>query len=258
MAKIVTLLTDFGLSDSYVAQIKGVILSQHPDARMVDITHMVPPQDILYASRSLANAWSYFPKGTIHMVIVDPAVGTNRERLVVESKGHFFVAPDNGLLSFLSFDPASKFYNINLQNIKVSNPSFTFEGRDVFAPAVNALLSGTRPSDMGLHTQHVREIHFPKPQMHQDNIEGEIISFDHYGNMVTNITRDHMSGFDYQIQVGNVMIGKMAKTYADMIPGELLALINSSGYLELSVSGGSARDKFNFTRGQKVKLLKVH
>lgn len=258
MAKIVTLLTDFGLSDSYVAQMKGVILSQHPDARLVDITHQVPPQDILYASRSLANAWSYFPKGTVHMVIVDPAVGTKRERLVVESKGHFFVAPDNGVLSFLSFDPSTKFYNINLQNIKVQNPSFTFEGRDVFAPAVNAILSGSRASDMGFHTQHVREIHFPKPLVHQDHIEGEIISFDHYGNMVTNITRDLVGDLAYQIQVGNIMVGKIAKTYADMVPGELLALVNSSGYLELSVSGGSAKEKFNFVRGQKVKLLKVH
>ena len=258
MSKIVTLLTDFGLSDSYVAQMKGVILSQHPDARLIDITHQVPPQDILYASRSLANAWSYFPKGTIHMVIVDPAVGTKRDRLVVESKGHFFVAPDNGCLSFLGFDPSTKFYKINLQNIKVQNPSFTFEGRDVFAPAVNALLAGSRPGDMGQVTQHIREINFPKPLVHQDHIEGEIISFDHYGNMVTNITRDLVGDLAYQIQVGNIMVGKIAKTYADMTPGELLALINSSGYLELSVSGGSAKEKFNFSRGQKVKLLKVH
>jgi S-adenosylmethionine hydrolase len=126
VAKIVTMLTDFGLSDSYVAQMKGVILSQHPDATIVDITHQVPPQDILYASRSLANAWSYFPKGTIHMVIVDPAVGTKRERLVVESKGHYFVAPDNGVLSLLKMDPSAKFYNINLQNIKVQKPKFYF------------------------------------------------------------------------------------------------------------------------------------
>lgn len=256
--KIVTLLTDFGLSDSYVAQMKGVILSQHPDTKLIDITHNVPPQDILYASRSLANAWSYFPKGTVHLVVVDPAVGTARERLVVESKGHFFVGPDNGVLSFLSHDPLAKFYNIYLKNIKVQNPSFTFEGRDVFAPAVNALLSGSRPTDMGHLTQHVRETHFPKPQMHQDHIEGEIISFDHYGNMVTNITRDLVGDLSFQIQMGNIMIGKIAKTYADMVPGELLALVNSSGYLELSVSGGNAREKFNFVRGQKVKLLKVH
>lgn len=258
MAKIVTMLTDFGLSDSYVAQMKGVILSQHPDATIVDITHQVPPQDILYASRSLANTWSYFPKGTIHMVIVDPAVGTKRERLVVESKGHYFVAPDNGVLSLLKMDPSAKFYNINLQNIKVQNPSFTFEGRDVFAPTVNSLLAGSRPGDLGQLTQQVREIHFPRPVVSADHIEGEIISFDHYGNMVTNITRDLVQGLDYQIQVGNIMIGKMAKTYADMVPGELLALINSSGYLELSVSGGNAQAKFNFVRGQKVKLLKVH
>ncbi|MEZ4846985.1 MAG: SAM-dependent chlorinase/fluorinase [Bdellovibrionota bacterium] len=256
--KIVTLLTDFGLSDSYVAQIKGVILTQHPDARLIDITHEVPPQDILYASRSLANTWSYFPKGTVHMVIVDPAVGTRRERLVAECNGHFFVAPDNGVLTLLKLNPTARFFNINLETIRVQNPSFTFEGRDVFAPAVNSLLSGSKPSDMGLIMQQIREMNFPAPVVTHDHIEGEIISFDHYGNMVTNITREHMSGFDYQIQVGNIMIGKMAKTYADMTPGELLALINSSGYLELSVSGGSARDKFNFARGQRVKLLKVH
>jgi S-adenosylmethionine hydrolase len=128
----------------------------------------------------------------------------------------------------------------------------------VFAPTVNALLAGSRPGDLGQLTQQVREIHFPRPVVSADHIEGEIISFDHYGNMVTNITRDLVQGLDYQIQVGNIMIGKMAKTYADMVPGELLALINSSGYLELSVSGGNAQAKFNFVRGQKVKLLKVH
>lgn len=256
--KIVTLLTDFGLSDSYVAQMKGVILSKHPDAQLIDITHNVPAQDVLYASRSLANSWSYFPAGTVHMIVVDPGVGTSRERLVVESKGHYFVAPDNGVLGFLSVNPATKFYNVNLARIQVQNPSATFEGRDVFAPAVNALLGGFKPGDMGYLTKDIKQIHFPKPTSNQDYIEGEIISFDHFGNMITNISSDLIGSLDFQIQIGNIMIGKISKTYSDVGSGELMALVNSSGYLELSVSGGSAQHLFRFKRGQKLKLLKVH
>jgi S-adenosylmethionine hydrolase len=258
MIKIVTMLTDFGLSDSYVAQMKGVILSKHPDARLIDITHDVPAQDILYASRSLSNVWSYFPKGTIHMVVVDPAVGTSRERLVVESRGHYFVAPDNGVLSFLSQDPTTKFYNVNLEQLQIQNPSFTFEGRDVFAPAVNAILSGMRPNEIGYLSKGICQIDFPKPQVQQHYIEGEIISFDHFGNMVTNISKDLVGGLEYQIQVGNIMINRICRTYADAKEGELMALVNSSGYLELSISSGNAKEKYRFLRGQKVKLIKVH
>ena len=176
----------------------------------------------------------------------------------MESNGHYFVAPDNGVLGFLTVNPSTKFYNVNLSRIKVQNPSATFEGRDVFAPAVNALLDGFKPGDMGYLTKDIQQIHFAQPVVHQDYVEGEIISFDHFGNMITNLSKELMGSLNYQIQIGNIMIEKISKTYADMEAGELMALVNSSGFLELSVSSGNAQQLFRFKRGQKVKLLKVH
>lgn len=253
---IVTLITDFGLSDPYVGSMKGVILGINPDVRIVDITHDVSPQNVNEAAFVLNRANSYFPEGTIHVVVVDPGVGGDRAVLAVETSRYTFLAPDNGVLKYI-FDeyPESKVYRVTNHDYFLEPVSRTFHGRDIFAPVAAHLSKGVGLESMGeLFSDFVRgEVH--QPEVGPGNIVGEIITIDRFGNGITNIGEDLLSGRKVaQIHVRSWTIDGLSRTYSDGREGEPVALIGSGGTLEISVWLGSAGEKMGFSIDDPVTV----
>lgn len=252
MTPIVTLTTDFGVTDPYVAMMKAVILGYHRECSLVDITHGVAPQSIIQAQWILKNTWHFFPPGTVHLAVVDPGVGTDRTRLLVEYEEHVFVGPDNGLFSFISPEKAKIW---GLRPSSGTNASRTFEGRDVFAHAVGKVLTGT-PKDAFADTK-TTWVRTPVPvaTFDAESIQGQIIYYDHFGNAITNIERIHYPwGQDVEVKVGERTIYGIVGTYQESKAGSLIALWNSFGLLEIAQSMGSARNALNLDLGSEVVI----
>jgi S-adenosylmethionine hydrolase len=253
VAPIVTLTTDFGLSDSYVASIKGVILSINPKARLVDISHQVPPQDILHGAFVLATAWSYFPRGTIHLAVVDPGVGTRRKAIAVSHKGHTFLAPDNGILSLALggvMPSGSRAIAITNPRYRLKRVSSTFHGRDIFAPAAAYLSRGLALGELGPALYRIKSLRVATPIRQPDgSLQGSVIHVDAFGNLVTNIRRGDARG-DITVRVGGRTIAGLSATYA--ASEGFLALWGSSDYLEIAVRDGNARRALKVKRGDPV------
>ena len=245
-AAIITLLTDFGTADGYVAEMKGVLLSAAREATIVDVSHEVPPQDIECARLALARYWRRFPTGTVHLVVVDPGVGTARAAIAVESDGRFLVGPDNGVLS-----PALLFAGARAVQLAVpATAAPTFHGRDLFAPVAAALSSGARLDELGqpLLAPVVRRT--PEPRRLADGgIQGEVITIDRFGNAITNC----MSLRPGALEVGARVL-PVRRTYADAAPGEPVAIVGSSGLIEVAVREGSAARALGLSRGTPVVL----
>lgn len=262
---IVTLLTDFGLQDPYVGIMKGVMLGIHSPMQLVDITHGIAPQWVMGGALALAAAWPYFPSGTVHLVVVDPGVGSARRGMVVEAAGQLFVGPDNGVLeSALAWTSAegegARAYLLEAQAFRLARVSRTFHGRDIFAPAAAYAASGVAPAAFGpLITAPVR-LAFPHPTAMASRQgagwTGSILSADVYGNLITNLGVECLSGSG----VWRVMVGEqelpLVETYASVPKGALLALVGSTGRVELSVNGGSAEKVLGLTVGSEVQLLR--
>ena len=248
--RIVTLTTDFGSSDAYAAAVKAVILSQNRDVQLVDITHQVPPQDILSGRLALGDVWHYFPKGTIHLAVVDPEVGTDRHPVIVEADGHLFVGPDNGLLGFTLACRKKKFWIIR-QDLIEGEIRPTFAGRDLFAPVVGKLSSGALPSELGKRLELIRDFDISEPRMMGAGVQGEVLTVDRFGNLITNLT-EQWKKKDVRVTVGKTKIVEVSRCYADVSPGSLLALWNSSGRLEIAVRDGSAAAFLGKGKGTKV------
>ena len=244
MSPIVTLLTDFGTADGYVAEMKGVILTAAPGAVIVDITHDIPAHDVDAGRLALARCWRRFPTGTVHVAIVDPGVGTSRAALAVMSDGHAFVGPDNGILTPPLLTGHAE--AVSLPIPAAAAP--TFNGRDVFAPAAAALARGEPIGSLGtpVHAPVVRRT--PEPRRLDDGvIAGEVIAIDRFGNAITNLVG--VRGGTVEV-AGNVL--PMARTYGDVLPGVLTALCGSNGLIELAVRDGSAKDQHGLRRGAQV------
>ena len=243
---IITLLTDFGTADGYVAEMKGVLMSQAPGCQVVDLTHDIPPHEIDAARLAVARYWRRFPAGTIHMVIVDPGVGSDRQAIAIASDGRFLVGPDNGVLS-----PALLFPEARVVSLPVpADAAPTFHGRDVFAPAAAALARGTLLESLGAVLQDPVIRRTPEAVREPDGwLRGEVISVDRFGNAVTNLLAVH--GGD--VRVGDREI-PLRRTYADVGPGEALALVGSSGLIEIAVRDGNASSAFSLTRGSVVRI----
>jgi S-adenosyl-L-methionine hydrolase (adenosine-forming) len=241
MPAIITLLTDFGTADGYVAEMKGVLLSALPDAVLVDLTHDIPAQDVEAGRLALARAWRRFPPGTVHLAVVDPGVGTRRAAIAVESQGRFLVGPDNGLLS-----PALVGGGADVVALPVPPyASATFHGRDVFAPAAARLAAGAALATLGVFKDDPVLRRTPDTERHADGrISGEVLTIDRFGNVLSNIGC-RLGG---TVTVGAHRI-PVRRTYADVEPGALLALTGSSGFLEVSVRGGSAAERLGLRRG---------
>ena len=265
--RIITLTTDFGTSDPYVGIMKGVILDINPDAQVVDLTHAIPPQDIHEAAFSIYAAHNYFPKGTIHIIVVDPGVGTDRQAIICKIENTFFVCPDNGVLGYLlqSTENAAE-HPVNaaaIQNKAYYLPevSNTFHGRDIFAPVAAHLSLGVPLADFGPPVQNLIRLPMPIPQTAKGSLIGQIIKIDRFGNAITNISEHALSEFlkaeflksaPYVIRTREVSLGKLNRAYADSEIGEPLAIIGSLGFLEIAVNGGSAEALFGLKRGEPV------
>lgn len=245
---IITLLTDFGGQDPYVGIMKGVILGICPEASIVDLTHEVIPYEIPQAAFHLQQSWPWFPKGTIHVAVVDPGVGTSRRPIVVEAGGHFFIGPDNGIFSMLN--------PTKVREIKVTaTPSNTFHGRDIFAPTAARLAQGATPAKLGkLIDNHLRlTFHEPTRTGHRV-YAGAVLHIDRFGNIITNFKAANFPGA-LEIRAGFETIGKRAKTYGEVPLGELVLIEGSSGYLEIALNQASAAKRLGLSVGTALEAL---
>lgn len=255
---IITLTTDFGLSDSYVGAMKGVILGICPEAALVDISHEIRPQAVRQAAYVLSSAVPYFPRGAVHLVVVDPGVGSERRPIVVRTEQATYVAPDNGVLSLaLAGDPAVLAVHLAESRYRLLPTSATFHGRDIFAPAAAHLARGTDPRDMGpsVPLADLRVLPFPQAATQPDGSQlGEILHIDRFGNLVTSLQIETPSAA-WLVQAGGEQIEGLAQTYADVAPGELVAYVGSSGYLEIAVRDGNAAARLGMAVGDPVKIV---
>lgn len=246
MSRVVTLLTDFGTADGYVGEMKGVLLSLAGDIQIVDITHEIPPQDVEMARLTVARTWRRFPAGTIHMVVIDPGVGSSRAALAVQSDDRFLVGPDNGVLSPSLLEPSARAVTLAAPK----HASATFHGRDVFAPTAASLARGETIDSLGASALDPIIRRTPVPVRRSDGaIEGEIIAIDRFGNAITNLTGID-SGF---VALGELVI-PVRRTYAEGSIGLPVAVVGSSGLLELAVRNDSAARALGISRGDKVVL----
>lgn len=242
-APIITLLTDFGTADGYVAEMTGVLLTLAPGAQIVDASHDIPPQDVELGRLALARYWRRFPAGTVHLAVIDPGVGSSRAAIAVASDGRFLVGPDNGLLS-----PALVCGGARAVQLPVSETaSRTFHGRDVFAPAAAALATGTPLADLGapFDTPVVRRTP-PAHQRPDGRIEGRVIAIDRFGNAITNLVAR-----PGQLDVAGRRL-RVLRTYAAAVDDEPFALAGSGGLLEIAVRDGSAAARFDIARDTPV------
>ncbi len=243
----ITLLTDFGEADHYVACMKGVILQRAAGARIVDITHRIQPHDVVHAAFILRQVFECFPAGTIHVAVVDPGVGSARRILAARYAGQTILAPDNGLVSFVHRDFALEELR-SVENRRLSQPevSATFHGRDVFAPVAAHLFSGMPLDRVGPQVGELELLNIDLPHaLEHGGLEGQVLYVDHFGNVISNISAADLEALRTPadrlgVQVGPLRIGPLRTTYGDAAPGEVVALIGSTGMLEIAVNQGNA------------------
>ncbi len=243
---IVTLVTDFGTVDSYVAEMRGVLSTYAPKATLVDITHDVSPGDVRAAQYILSRTWMFFPEGTIYVAVVDAGVGTERRVLGATRFGRYFLAPDNGLLSFLSLNATF----ISIPVLPEAAP--TFHGRDVFAPAAGVLANGGSFESLGSAITDPLYLPLPIPKTDGDAVVGEVLHVDRFGTLVSNIAPNALKP-GASIQVGGVDVGPLRRTFADVASGALLAFTGSGGTVEIAVRDGSATRMLGLGVGAEVR-----
>ncbi len=255
---IITITTDFGDEGSYVGAMKGVILSQCPSATLVDITHHIPPFSFLEASLVLDQACRRFPANTVHLAVVDPGVGGLRKPIIVRSGDQFFVGPDNGIFTPFLVEEAAV-YRI-AETVALPGSSATFHGRDLFAPAAARLASGEAPETLGEPTRQASRLHVPRPRGNGPTVEGQVLYADHFGNLVTNIRDEDLRhlGAEVEVMVGTQRIRRIARTYQDGAMGQPLALVGSSGFLEVAVVEGRAGAQLGVGKGERVRVRVVN
>lgn len=242
---IITLTTDFGHRDPYVAMMKGVILSMNPSTRIVDITHGISPGSIQEGSSIITEAYRYFPSGTVHVGVIDPGVGGKRRPIAVVSGSHFFVGPDNGLFwTIIEAHPQTEVIKLTEKRYWMDTISSTFHGRDIFAPVAALLSRGIDPYLFGKKIKNPIALTRPFVRREHDLLVGEVIRVDHFGNLITNITVEGLGASLASegpiITIGGLILEGICTTYNDVSEGKPLALIGSSGVLEIAVNTGSA------------------
>jgi S-adenosylmethionine hydrolase len=258
--RIVTLTTDFGTSDHYVGVMKGVILGICPGAAVVDITHEVTPYEIAEGAFLLAQAYPHFPPRTVHVVVVDPGVGTSRRPVLAEAAGQFFIAPDNGVLSMVyGREDKVKVRAITAERYFRKPVSRTFHGRDVFAPSAAHVAAGVAPARFGKLVQdYLRRDDFGRPARTGKHVwTGAVLHIDHFGNVVTNVRMEDAPGMGerpFEMRVGPHRIDHLARSYAEGAPGVPFLITGSSGYLEISVNQVSAAKVLGCGVGAPVEL----
>jgi len=263
---VITLLTDFGTDDEYVGLMKGVILSINPAATIVDITHQIDRQDIIQAAFSIYSGYHYFPEGTVHLIVVDPGVGTERGLLALKLENHFFVAPDNGVLSLLLNEK-----NVSSLNL-IKNPNYfrasvsrTFHGRDIIAPVGAHITNGLEVNELGpeIDVQNIVCLESLGARCTETGeLKGEVVAIDHFGNLITNIKSEQLaeclhagSQEEIRIRIRSNVIRGLSETYASVGSNTPLALIGSRGYLEIAINGGNAAQHLNAEKGEYVRVV---
>jgi S-adenosyl-L-methionine hydrolase (adenosine-forming) len=246
---IITLLTDFGTSDSYVAEMKGVLLSGASQAVLVDVSHSVPPGDVRSAAYILGRTWHRFPRGSVHLVIVDPGVGSTRSALALATQGHWFVGPDNGVFTPMLHDAAVEAVVLPVPE----SASATFHGRDLFAPAAAALAQGAGLSQLGQPLAGFPErLAYTPPHAEGKSLVGEVVYIDRFGSLITNLTAD-MVPSAAQVEVEDLDLGSLKQTFTDAGIGGLLAYIGSGGAVEIAARNGSAAKRLGVGIGARVR-----
>jgi len=274
---VLTLTTDFGQADPYLAIMKGTILSIHPQVQLVDISHEIEPQDVAQAAFVIGTSYRYFPKGTVHLIVVDPGVGSHRRPIALATPEAYFVAPDNGLLSYILAEaganpppgaqawagermPSLYLWALPqpLQAITLNNPRFwrqplsaTFHGRDIFAPVAAHLSKGTPLNELGEPIPSLLAFPPPRPEVMPDgSLLGHIVHVDHFGNLISDVTEDDLKSTKLTVEAGERHIEGLSRSYSE--GGELLAIIGSSGRLEIAASNGSAAQALQLGKGDTI------
>ncbi|MGB9687256.1 SAM-dependent chlorinase/fluorinase [Thermogutta sp.] len=255
MAPLVTLTTDFGRDSIYVAQLKAVLLSINPRLTLVDVTHEIPPQDVVSGAWILRHTVPYFPEGSFHLAVVDPGVGTARRCLAVDWESRYVVAPDNGLVTFLcQLSLPRKIVWIENRAYFRAEVSSTFHARDIMGPALAWLTQGVPLEELGpLTGEWVQLAGDWRPRITDREIEGRVVFVDRFGNLITNIEKNSWPKHATPvIKVGDHQFAEVSRTYGEHRPGDLIALFGSQGYLEIAVVNGSAAERTKLTVGTPV------
>jgi S-adenosylmethionine hydrolase len=242
--QIITLTTDFGTKDGYVGAVKGVIKRINPEVEIVDITHDIKPFDVLGASFVLNNFYRYFPKNTIHLVVVDPGVGGARNPLLIKSENFFFVGPDNGVFSLIyQNERITEIIVLSNKKYFLAKLSATFHARDVYAPVTAYVSLGVDIREFGTPAKECSKLIIPQPNLTTKNLVGEIIHVDNFGNLITNIGTELLDNKRItKIIVGKIEIARLAQSYFDIPTKELGAVMGSSGFLEIATNQGNAQE----------------
>jgi S-adenosylmethionine hydrolase len=256
---IITLTTDFGSADHLAGTMKGVILNINPDAEVVDITHKVIPYDLLDGALAIGQAFKYFPPKTVHVVVVDPGVGTQRRPLLVTADQHFLVAPDNGVLSMVFAQTESlTVRHITSEHYFAQPVSSTFHGRDVFAPVAAWLTKTWQTQAFGEEVDDFTRFALPKPKSAGNGVKGVVLRIDNFGNLITNLTAEDapqiLAGSPFKLRVGNAEITKLVQTFAQGAANEPVLVLGSSGFFEVAVNRGNAAKTLAASRGAEVTL----
>lgn len=275
MQRLIVLLTDFGLSDPYAGVMKGVILNLNPQAQLVDLTHSIQPQNVRQAAFALMNSYRYFPEGTIFLVVVDPGVGTDRRPIAVRAGGYIFVAPDNGVLSYVLHEWNDYVaFELTNQQYQLSDVSFTFHGRDIFAPAAAHISQGIAVETFGAQLTDVMVLPAPELVLNEGQWIGEVVHIDHFGNVITSLGQlrwledrltlmprlgDFFTAVSIQpescrlVLNGHTVEG-IQRAYGDVERGTLLSMVGSNGYLEVAINQGHAASRLDVEIGDQVTL----
>lgn len=257
---IITLTTDYGTSDNYAGVMKGVILNINPEVTVVDITHSVLAHDILDGALTIGQAHKYFPPRTIHLVVVDPGVGTARRPILVAGDQHYFVAPDNGVLSAV-YDQNESIHawHVTAEHYFLNPVSATFHGRDVFAPTAAWLSKTWQTGSFGEEIEDFVRFAIPRPKVNGNTVKSVVLRVDHFGNLITNLKPEEVPALfaadvKFTIRVGNGIVQKLVPTFADGAAGEVVGMIGSTGYLEISINKGNASRTLAAARGSEVTI----
>jgi len=263
---IITLLTDYGINDEYVGVMKGVILSVNPSATIIDISHHIDPQDLVQAAYLIKSTYKYFPKGTVHVIVVDPGVGSDRAIVALEMRGHIFIVPDNGVSTLLMEEAEVD------SIIRLDNPSYflesvsqTFQGRDIFAPVAAHISRGVEINKLGkpIDQRDLVRLSIQKPFISdKGELIGTVVSIDRFGNLITNIELSSLEKFcekskekELKVWIGESKITGLSKSYESVNSQSPLVIIGSRGFLEIAVNCGSARRHFMAAKGDTVRIV---
>lgn len=259
MSSVITLTTDFGVQDHYVGVMKAILLSIAPDARLIDISHEIPPQDIMAGAWVVRNSAMLFPPQSVHLVVVDPGVGTDRKPVAMRIKDQYFVGPDNGIFSLIADQYDHEAYELTVPRYWQPEPSKTFHGRDIFSPVAAHLASGVPLEKMGEPLDKLATYRWAVPISDKDGIQGWIVHIDRFGNLISNIPEKMIRGAEehsrLKIYVGNTILNRLVDTFGDVPDGEPAAYIGSSGVLEIAINKGDAREMLGVEKGAQISIV---